>query len=240
MLEILMPVIASGDVAPPPIVFIRITFCTTLLKRLFPVPAAAVVFCVSDEPAPLPSDVALRDAADVECGSCADVGFGGAVELSGLPKRSLTGVIGSGLVDKSIAPIPFPFVWPSALLSLVFSRTIESRLAPTATRVLTRDRPVPARCRCRPTCSPALSAARETKRGGTRKSHAIHEKNGHRFISVRSSARTSMSHFLPLWRLNVQRSKANHADTARRPKELNAVKIVVRAAVTGLLIQIKD
>lgn len=46
------------------------------------------------------------------------------------------------------------------------------------------------------------------------------------------SESTSASHFWPLWRVKIQRSDANQVDTAARPKQLNAEKIVVVALVT--------
>lgn len=46
------------------------------------------------------------------------------------------------------------------------------------------------------------------------------------------SLRTSLSHFCPLCRENAHRSEANQADTAARPKDVNAVRTVVSVEVT--------
>jgi hypothetical protein len=47
-----------------------------------------------------------------------------------------------------------------------------------------------------------------------------------------ASMRTSLSHFWPRWREKIHLSEANHAETAARPNEVNAVRTVVIVAVT--------
>jgi hypothetical protein len=49
--------------------------------------------------------------------------------------------------------------------------------------------------------------------------------------SLVDSVKTSLSHFWPLWRENAHLSDANQAETAARPKEVNAVKTVVNVEV---------
>lgn len=52
------------------------------------------------------------------------------------------------------------------------------------------------------------------------------------FTLTRVSERTSASHLVPWCRENVQRSEANHAETAVRPTMLHAEKTVVSVQVT--------
>ena len=52
------------------------------------------------------------------------------------------------------------------------------------------------------------------------------------FTRTLVSERTSASHLVPLCREKVQRSEANHAETAVRPIMLHAEKTVVNVQVT--------
>jgi hypothetical protein len=53
-------------------------------------------------------------------------------------------------------------------------------------------------------------------------------------IASHKSSSESCSHFLPLCREKIHLSDANQADTAAKPKELNAVNTVVIVDTMGL------